>query len=157
MTLRAGSGSGAHEKRFGADILGVFAAELPNYNITKGFLAHAKRAEPSMNFSRHEWERLTEQCDRTLAVTSDAFVIAYSKRQGVRFFSALAARSLRERDRFQLYSMSPRALFERHFQSFIGDERLDRPDISVLQRLHAEETADVRPSSHVIKFTAELG
>jgi hypothetical protein len=92
-----------------------------------------------------------------LAVTPDAFVIAYSKRQGVRLFSALAARSLRERDLFQLYSMSPLAFFERHFQSFIGDKRLDQPDISVLERLHAEETEDVRPSSHVIKFTAELG
>jgi hypothetical protein len=39
MTLRSGPRSAAHEKRYGADILGVFVADLRNYQLSKGFLA----------------------------------------------------------------------------------------------------------------------
>jgi len=157
MTLRSGPGSAAHEKKFGADILGVFNAELPNYKISKGFLAQAKRAEPGEFFARAEWNRMIEQCNRMLNLTPDAFIIAYSKKKGVRFFSALAVTSLNSRDMFDLYSMAPRAFFERHFQSFIGDKRLNRPDISVLERLQVEEAGDERPSCHVINFVARQG
>lgn len=157
MTLRAGSRSAAHEKRFGADILGVFQANLDSYKVKKGFLAQAKRTEPSTLFARDEWHRLQGQCERMLKVTPASFVIVYSKKEGVRFFSALAVLSLTDREIFQLYSMPPRAFFERHFESFIGDRRLDRAHISVLERLHDDEAADERPSLHVLKITAEQG
>jgi hypothetical protein len=157
MTVRSGSRSAAHEKEYGADILGVFTANIPNYAVSKGFLAQAKRAEPGSNFSRAEWARLVVQCEKMLKITPDAFVIAYSKRAGVRFFSALAASAMSGRDLFELYSMAPRSFFERHFQSFIGDRRLDKPDISVLRSLHAEETEDTRPAAYVINFIANPG
>ncbi len=156
MTLRSGPHSAAHEKRYGADILGVFSADLPSYRISKGFLAQAKRAEPGANFDRTEWDRLIAQCERMLMITPDSFVVAYSKKQGVRFFSALAVTSLKGRDLFELYSMATRTFFERHFQSFIGDRRLDKPEISVLNRLRADEPADTRPSAHVLSITARL-
>lgn len=157
MTLRSGPHSAAHEKLYGADVLGVFTANMPNYKVSKGFLAQAKRAEPGSNFLRAEWNRLIEQCHRMLNVTPDAFVIAYSKKQGVRFFSALAASGLGGRDLFDLYSMAPRPFFERHFQSFVGDKRLDRPEISVLRQLEADVPEAERPSAHVINFIANLG
>jgi hypothetical protein len=43
-TLRSGSRSAAHEKRFGADVLGVLAINTPAYRATKGFLAQAKES-----------------------------------------------------------------------------------------------------------------
>jgi hypothetical protein len=156
MTLRSGPYSAAHEKENGADILGVFSADFPNYKISKGFLAQAKRAEPGQTFSRTEWDRLVAQCERMLNITSDAFVVAYSKNAGVRFFSALAVTALREHDMFQLYSMAPRSFFERHFESFLGDRRLDSPKISVLDRLRADESADVRPGAYVLGITVRL-
>jgi hypothetical protein len=156
MTLRSGPRSAAHEKQYGADLLGVFSADLPNYKVAKGFLAQAKRAEPRTDFSRAEWHRLVDQCERMLSNTPDAFVIAYSKKQGVRFFSALAVTALNGRDLFELYSMSTRAFFERHLQSFIGDRRLDAPDIAVLDRLTADGPPDTRPSAHVLSLGARL-
>jgi hypothetical protein len=147
-TLRSGSRAAAHEKKYGADILGVFTANIPNYSISKGFLAQAKRAEPRIDFKSSEWNRLISQCERMLAVTPDAFVLVYSRRQGARFFSAQAVAALRGRNLFELYSMMPRAFFERHLQSFIGDKRFNAPDISVLDGLqvtlsgrHAARTA----------------
>ena len=156
MTLRSGPHSAAHEQRYGADILGVFSAQLPDYNISKGFLAQAKRAEPGVDFPRNEWVRLIQQCERMLTCSPDSFVIVYSKKLDVRFFSALAVTSLKGRDLFDLYSMATSAFFTRHFQSFIGDRRLDNPVIEVLDRLQVDEPADTRPSRHVLSITARL-
>jgi hypothetical protein len=154
MTLRSGSHSAAHEKQYGADLLGVFSADLPDYQISKGFLAQAKRAEPGVNFVKSEWDRLIDQCEKMLRSSPDSFVLAYSKVRGVRFFSALAVTGLRSRDLFQLYSMPISAFFQRHFQSFIGDRRLDRPDVSVLQKLHSDEPDGSRPAAFVLNLTA---
>ena len=136
-TLRPGSGSAAQEKRHGADLLGVFTANLEDYKVSKGFLAQAKKAEPRVPFSNKEWNRLQSQCERMLKRTPDAFVITYSITCGIRFFSALGVLSYKGRDIYQLYGMSPRKFFERHFQSFIGDRRLDAPRIEVLDKLLA--------------------
>ncbi len=90
-TLRAGSGSGAEEKEFGADILGVLSIDLPDYKVAKGFLAQAKRAEPGVRFSNSEWSRLRAQCNIMLMTTPDCFVVAYSKTVG--FVSSLPKQS----------------------------------------------------------------
>jgi hypothetical protein len=63
-TLRSGSRSAAHEKRFGADVLGVLTINTPAYRATKGFLAQAKRAEPRVPFSKSRWDGLMGQCER---------------------------------------------------------------------------------------------
>jgi hypothetical protein len=149
MTLRAGPGSAAHERRFGADIMGVFTAELRRYKTSKGFLAQAKRLEPCAPLSSGEWRRLQSQCDKMLAITPDAFLIAYSSVRGVRFISARAVTDYIGRDAFDLYDISVMFFFEKHFESFIGDSRLDKPDIRTLENLYIEMPADERPSVHV--------
>ena len=154
MTLRAGPASAAHEQRFGADILGVLTIRTRDYRNAKGFLAQAKRAEPSASFSRGEWRRLRQQCEKMLAATPDAFVIAYSRSKGVRFISAQAVASFEGRNLFELYDIGVRSFFERHLQSFIGDRRLDKPEIETLERLQADEPEDERPSEHVLHLTA---
>lgn len=151
-TLRSGHHSAAEEKEYGADIMGVFSVDTAKYKIAKGFLAQAKRAEPKSNFTSAEWLRLTEQCRRMLSVTPDSFVIAYSKSEGVRFFSAQAVVALNGLDLFDLYSLGPLNFFEKHFQSFIGDHRLNQPDIQVLDRLRGESRS--RAPAFVLEIEA---
>ncbi len=154
MTLRAGSGSAGHKKRFGADLLGVLSIDAPDFKVTKGFLAQAKRAEPGVRFSNSDWGRMSEQCEKMLEVTRDSFVLVYSLERGMRFFSAEAVRAFRGRDLFELYDVGFRTFFERHLECFIGDRRLNRPEIGVLEALHTGESADIRPSAHVLSITA---
>ena len=105
-TLRSGSRSAAHEKRFGADVLGVLTINTPAYRATKGFLAQAKRAEPGVPLWKSRWDGLMGQCERMLAVTPDSFVMVYSKKWGISFFSAQAVRSFSGRDIF-IYTVCP--------------------------------------------------
>jgi hypothetical protein len=156
LTLRAGSRSAAHEKRHGADLLGVLSINTPGYKVSKGFLAQAKRAEPGEPFSSAEWERLQEQCETMLQVTPDAFALIFSKKRGARMVSAAAIAAYSGRDVFNLYDMDLRRFFELHIQSFIGDRRLNKPEIEVLDRLRSQVPSDIRPSSHVLHLKASL-
>jgi hypothetical protein len=156
MTLRAGSRSAAHEKRYGADVLGVLSITTPGYRISKGFLAQAKRAEPGEPFTKAEWERLQQQCEVMLTTTPDAFAMIFSKARGVRMVSAAAIASFSGRDVFDLYNLGLRTFFERHIESFIGDRRLDKPKIEVLDDIRSQVPRDVRPSAHVLHLKASL-
>lgn len=147
-TLRASSGAAAEEKRHGADILGVLTVELRDFKTSKGFLAQAKRAEPGKPLGRSEWHRLQDQCDKMLAVTPDAFLLVYSKQRGARFISANSVVSYAGDDAFDLYDMSVRTFFEKHLQCFIGDRRLDSPEIATLDRLRAG--ADDAPATRYV-------
>lgn len=153
MTLRSGSGSAAHEKKYGADLMGVFTASLPEFSVSKGFLAQAKRIEPGVEMSVSDWKRLLDQCERMLNVTSDSFVVGYSKSKGVRFFSALSVLGMQgKRDVFRLHQMPPRSFFERHFECFIGDRNLNKPEISVLTNLQKTIPDDERPAARVLQL-----
>jgi hypothetical protein len=154
MTLRAGSRSAAHEKKFGADILGVLKIDIRDYRTSKGFLAQAKRAEPRQEFDRSEWRRLQEQCEKMLAITPDSFVIIYSIARGVRFFSAQAVHSFSGRNIFDLYDLGIRSFFEKHLQSFIGDRRIDQPKVDTLEKLYPDGPSDINPSRHVLSIRA---
>ena len=156
MTLRAGSRSAAHEKRYGADVLGVLSITTPGYRISKGFLAQAKRAEPGEPFTKAEWERLQQQCEVMLTTTPDAFAMIFSKARGVRMVSASAIASFSGRDVFDLYNLGLRTFFERHIESFIGDRRLDKPKIEVLDHIRSKVPRDARPSAHVLHLKASL-
>ena len=68
--------------------------------------------------------------------------------------SAQAVAAFEGRDLFALYDIGVRSFFERHLQSFIGDRRLDRPEIETLERLEADEPEDERPSEHVLHLAA---
>jgi len=134
-TLRATKGSGAEEKQYGADFLGVLEVELSDYRIKKGFLAQAKRAEPREWFPRAEWQRLKGQAEKMLARTSDAFIFVYSRKKGVRIVPASAVVSARTNTLFEIYNHSIGRFFEDHLKSFVGDLRLNSPDIETLAAL----------------------
>ena len=68
-------------------------------------------------------------------------------------FSTRCSR-FRGRNIFDLYDIGVRSFFEKHLESFIGDRLLDKPDVSVLERLYADEPEAVRPSAHVLHLKA---
>lgn len=63
--------------------MGVLDVEMEGFSTRKGFLAQAKRVEPSGKFAASEAFRLREQCDKMLRHTSDSFVFLYSAHSGV--------------------------------------------------------------------------
>ena len=147
-TLRTGSGIAAEEKRYGADLLGLLSIDLPNYRVKKGFLVQAKRIEPNKNFSSQEWGRLCDQCENMLKHTSESFVWVYSKSMGIRIFPAISVIAIESTNIFDLYSRGMMRFFENHIECFIGDHRLNSPD---LRKLRTLEEFHVR---HVLELSA---
>ena len=96
-SLRTSRGRAAEEKHHGADLMGVLDINIPNYHVTKGFLAQAKLAEPGRHFSKGEWNRLHDQCETMLRRTPESFVWVYSKERGIRIFPAISVVELDSR------------------------------------------------------------
>ena len=149
-TLRTGRGVAAEEKRHGADLMGVLDLALPDYRATKGFLAQAKRAEPSQRFAKRDWDRLRSQCKTMLLRTPASFVWVYSKSRGVRIFSANSVLGLQSRRIFDLYSRGVSSFFEDHIECFIGDRRLDSTDVKTLDALAK------LPVERILELSAKL-
>ncbi|MXY42440.1 MAG: hypothetical protein F4160_13185 [Rhodospirillaceae bacterium] len=147
-SLRTSSGRSAEEKRHGADLMGVLDIDIPDYQIKKGFLAQAKRAEPGRIISNREWGRLHDQCEIMLSRTPDSFVWIYSKEKGIRIFSAISVVNLDSRYIFDLYDRSVSSFFEYHLECFIGDHRLNSTKIETLDAL-----AEL-PVERVLKLSA---
>ena len=135
LTLRTGRGNAAQEKRHGADLMGVLDVDLPDYKTKKGFIAQMKKAEPRCQFSKSGWERLCLQCEKMLDRTPDSFVFVYSKQEKIRIFPANSILGLKSRDIFDLYSSGISSFFENHIKCFIGDSRLNSPQIKTLDAL----------------------
>ena len=134
-TLRTGRGYAAEEKRHGADFMGVLDVDLPDYKIKKGFLVQAKRSEPDKPFQKEEWHRLIRQCETMLERTPDSFVFVYSRSRGIRIFSAVSVLGSTSKNIFNLYHHGIQRFFENHIECFIGDRRLNSPDIWTLDIL----------------------
>jgi hypothetical protein len=47
-----------------------------------------------------------------------------------------------------------RTFFEKYFQSFIGDQRLDKPEIETLLRLSADEPEEAGRDAYVLHVSA---
>ena len=144
------SGPGAEEKRHGADFMGVLDADLPDYKVKKGFLVQAKKAEPGDTFKKDQWKCLTSQCEKITERTLDSFVFVYSRKEGIRVFPALSVLELKSMNIFDLYHHSVQNFFENHLECFIGDRRLNSPDIEKLDAL-----ADF-PVRRVLHLTARV-
>lgn len=131
------------EKCHGADFMGVLDIDIPGYSARKGFLVQAKKAEPGSEFVKRDWDRLVCQCKKMIERTPDSFVFVYSRKEGIRVFSAYSVLALPSndsgsypRDIFDLlYHHSVQNFFENHLECFIGDHRLNSPDIRTLDAL----------------------
>lgn len=135
-TLRTARGASNEEGRHGADFLVVLDIQMHNFAVKKGFLAQAKRAEPGTKLGPEDWNRLSRQCTKMLEVTAASFVVAYSKQCGIRYFPAIDIVGSSRIDLFEHYDRGVQAFFELFLECFIGDGRLDKADIGVLDALH---------------------
>ncbi len=136
------------EHAYGADFVGVLDLDLDTFDVTKGFLAQAKRLEPNRRMKTSEFNRLKRQCRRMLRLSPMSYVFIYS-RSRVAVVPALAVLHLQTRNPLDLYSRTIARFFEHHFESFIGDSRISTPDLNILRRL-----GDDRRPSHVLYLRA---
>lgn len=142
-------GPGTEESRFGADFLGVLRLDLPSYQMTKGFLAQAKRQEPGSRLDQRQWNELKTQCDRMLQFSSESFVFVYSQND---VFILPAINVLACPGPVDLHTLHPRKtspFFNDHFRCFIGDRRIDSVTPATLENLFVRHVLEVRARSEV--------
>lgn len=125
-------GAGAQESKYGADFMGVLTITLPNFAVSKGFLAQAKLIRDG---SAGSLDELKSQCDRMLNLSPDSFVFLYGF-SGVRVIPAVSVVGS-TLDPQQLYSRSAQRFFEEHIQCFIGDRKISAPSTVVLNDLRS--------------------
>jgi hypothetical protein len=123
-------GPGSQESKYGADFMGVLNIALPEFTVSKGFLAQAKLIRDD---SAGDVRELKLQCERMLNLSPDSFVFFYRK-NGVRVIPAISVVGS-SMDPLQLYSRSAQRFFEEHLQCFIGDRNIDAPTPKTLNAL----------------------
>jgi hypothetical protein len=109
-------GRGAQEKQYGSDFAGVLNVELPDYQVSKGFLAQAKLVR---NGRIDDLPGLQEQCRKMLNHTPESFVFLYDTK-GVRVVPAISVIGC-PLSPLELYTQSAQRFFEEHLKCFIGD------------------------------------
>lgn len=115
-------GPGSQESRFGADFMGVLNIALPDFAVSKGFLAQAKLVR---NGSAGNIQELKRQCERMLNLSPASFVFLYGP-DGVRVVPAISVIGSNVGP-LELYSRSAQRFFEEHLQCFIGDRNIQSP------------------------------
>lgn len=133
-------GKDSQEKIYGADFIGVLDIDLSDYKVKKGFLAQSKRIEPDEYMSPKEYLRMQKQCEKMLNATPDSYVFLYST-VGILIIPAISILSAMRCNPHKLYSRSIGRFYEEHFQSFIGDRRLESPSIDMLEDIRKEYKA----------------
>ncbi|NLH98006.1 MAG: hypothetical protein GX446_00780 [Chthonomonadales bacterium] len=135
-------GRNAQERRFGADFAGVLSIDLRGFRVRKGFLAQAKLIEPRASVPQRDFERMRDQCNLMLKYTPDSYLFLYA-REGIRVVPAISVVSAAHPcNPHALYARSIARFYEEHFESFIGDRRLNEATPQMLDELKRE--ADVR-------------
>jgi hypothetical protein len=123
----------SQETIYGADFLGVLNIGLPDFTISKGFLAQGRLLR---NGYVDDLRRLHRQCEQMLTFSSASFVFLYGEYE-IRIVPAVSVLST-TLEPTELYSRSVQRFFEEHLQSFIGDRAINAPTPDVLERLRHE-------------------
>jgi len=110
--------------------MGVLSINLPQFHVSKGFLAQAKLLR---NGRIDDIERLKEQCAKMLKLSPASFVFLYNT-HGVFVLPALSVVGSRV-DPLLLYNRSAQRFFEEHFQCFIGDKNIESPTPETLIKM----------------------
>ena len=130
-------GRNAQETQYGADFMGVLDVDLPNYKVTKGFLAQAKRLERDQPVYSKARNQMTSQCEAMLSRTCESFLFVYSREE----FGVVPAVAVLASNGVNPWGLYPKAIstfFELHFESFIGDPRISAPNEDGLRALSEE-------------------
>jgi hypothetical protein len=137
----------AQETTFGADFIGVVSFDFPDFKISKGFLAQAKRVEPNGYISSDDWDRMVVQCKKMLWLTSESFVFLYS-RTGITIVPATAIVSAQGRcNPHDFYFRRITRFYEDHFECFVGDLQISSADIATLERLKVRHSIHLGASA----------
>ena len=131
-------GPNSAESQIGADLLSVVRFELPDFSVTKGFLAQAKLVEPTSSFSASESKSLKVQCEKMLLVSPASFVFLYSLQSGVQVIPAIEVVGARDCNPHELTARSIPQFFTEHFECFIGDRKFAAADKKQLDSLREE-------------------
>lgn len=131
-------GAGSQESEFGADFMAVFHASLPDFEVTKGFLAQSKIIEPSQSFPASEANRLKAQCEKMLDHSPASYVFVYSQQSGISVVPAIDIVAARTANPHELDSMSMGTFYEKHFECFIGDRDIQSASPAALSDLRAK-------------------
>jgi hypothetical protein len=126
--------SGAQEARYGADFMGVLHIDVPGYQVSHGFLAQAKLVEPDKGKDTWEYVRMRGQCETMLQFTNESFIFLYSENR-ISVVPAISIIAAEPCNPHKICSVDLFDFFKNHFESFIGDIRLDDPDITLLDEL----------------------
>lgn len=81
-------GHGSQENSYGADFLATLELDQ-GYQVKKGFLAQAKLIEPSENFGNANFEKMREQCEKLLKLSSASYIFLYSQQSGISVIPAI--------------------------------------------------------------------
>ena len=125
-------GRGSQESKYGADFMGVLNIALPEFAVSKGFLAQAKLIR---NGNSGDLVELRQQCKKMLDLSPDSFVFLYGQ-DGVRVVPAISVVGANV-DPLQLYSRSAQRFFEEHLECFIGDGNIQSATPTTLDTMRA--------------------
>ena len=122
------------ESKFGADLIASLEIDINGYKVEKGFLAQSKLLEPDAPNRTLDFKRLLDQCKKMLKVSPDSFVFLYSS-VGVYVVPAIAILAAGRTNPYEIYYKSLASFFEEYFKSFIGDHRIYKHSIDVLNQV----------------------
>jgi hypothetical protein len=115
--------------------------EIEGFSVKKGFLAQAKRVEPSDTFPASEASRLRDQCKRMLNHTPDSFVFLYSAQSGITVVPAVELVGARDCNPHELTNRPVGEFFADHLDCFIGDHKIRAADVAQLEALRGDYSA----------------
>ena len=123
--------------------MGVLNIALPEFAVSKGFLAQAKLIRKG---GSGDLKELRQQCKKMLVLSPDSFVFLYGQ-DGVRVVPAIAVVGAKV-DPVLLYSRSAQRFFEEHFECFIGDGNIKSATPTTLdsmrKRFEARSAIEIR-------------
>jgi hypothetical protein len=110
------------ERHIGADLLITFASGDEDWPIRTRMLLQAKRAEPDHRMSASEWDRMQQQVRTMMSVAQEAFVMVYSKTNGICVLPAISVAACKSRQLFDLEWYRSPGFIEGVFGGFIGEK-----------------------------------
>lgn len=148
-------GAKSQESRFGADFLIVLSIDLPNFRISKGFLAQAKLIKDGRV---RDLTELRSQCEKMLSISRDSYVFLYDN-QGVRVAPATAVAASTSNPN-KVYDKSAQRFFMDHLECFVGDPAIAMPSpdgLEALAKKFQTRTAQIIEAKPALKKEGDAG
>jgi len=158
-------GTGAPEKKYGADICGILHVNVKGLQVSKGFLAQAKmatrgirvrfenRGRVVVGFPAQGGEDTGNQINDMLRITPDSYLFVYDP-DGFAVVPAQTVGCLGQRG--EVYGKKVPSFFKELLMCFIGDHRLKAYDDQQLGGLRMETNARTAMLIEILSGAGEL-